>query len=439
MPHQARRDWVPESCENYIQELAARTAGADSGAIEADILALVERNRAIHERDCVNLNPATNCMNPKAEALLARGLGSRPSLGYPGDKYEMGLEAIEQIEVIAAELAAEVFGARHAEIRVASGAMANLYAFMASAPPGAAVIVPPATIGGHVTHHPAGAAGLYGLHIHEAPVDEDGYTLDLDGLRELAHRVRPRLITVGGSLNLFPHPVAGVRAIADEVGALVLFDAAHVCGLLAGRAWPNPLDEGAHLLGMSTYKSLAGPAGGLLLTNEASLAERVDRIAFPGLTANFDAAKSAALALTLLDWREHGEAYAAEMVASAAALAGALDAQGVPVFATTRGFTASHQFAVEAERYGGGQAAAKRLRRANVLACGIGLPRPPVPGDLNGLRLGTPEAVRWGMTAADMPELAALLARALDAPDPGEVAGAVTQFRRRFAELHFVR
>src|SRR3546814_79215 len=128
----ARRSWVPEVCESYVQELAQRTAALPSRDIAERIDDLVERNRAIHERECFNLNPATNVMNPRAEAVLAAGLGSRPSLGYPGDKYEMGLEAIEEIEVIAAALAAEVFRARHAEIRVASGALANLYGFMAT-------------------------------------------------------------------------------------------------------------------------------------------------------------------------------------------------------------------------------------------------------------------------------------------------------------------
>jgi glycine hydroxymethyltransferase len=125
-PVLARREWVPEGPERYVQQLARDTAAGEVSAIEALIDGHIAGNRAIHERDCVNLNPATNVMNPRAEAALASGLGSRPSLGYPGDKYEMGLEAIEKIEVIAAELAAEVFGARYAEIRVPSGAIANL-------------------------------------------------------------------------------------------------------------------------------------------------------------------------------------------------------------------------------------------------------------------------------------------------------------------------
>ena len=121
MPSLAYRNWVPETCESYVQELATKTAGSAAADIAARIESLAERNREIHECDCFNLNPATNVMNPRAEAILAAGLGSRPSLGYPGDKYEMGLEAIEEIEVIAAELSAQVFRAKFAEIRVASG------------------------------------------------------------------------------------------------------------------------------------------------------------------------------------------------------------------------------------------------------------------------------------------------------------------------------
>lgn len=437
MTHLAPRPWVPGACETQVQRLASDVA-KPSAQVAARLDALIARNREIHDEDCFNLNPATNVMNPRAEAALASGIGSRPSLGYPGDKYEMGLEAIEEIEVIAAELAAEVFKARYAEIRVGSGALANLYGFMALARPGDSIIAPPGSIGGHVTHHAAGCAGLYGLTTHAAPIDADGYTLDLKALADLAHAVRPKIITVGGSLNLFPHPVAEVRKIADQVGARVLFDAAHQCGIIAGGAWANPLTEGAHLMTMSTYKSLGGPAGGLIVTNDAAIAERLDAIAFPGLTANFDAAKSAALAYTLLDWRDHGAAYARAMIDLARALAAELAALGLPVFAADRGATTSHQFAVAAAPFGGGQAASRTLRKAGFLACGIGLPIPEVPGDMNGLRIGTPELVRRGVTPADAPALAALIAEALRSNAPETVAPRTRALRARFQGLHFV-
>ncbi|MEM1238127.1 MAG: aminotransferase class I/II-fold pyridoxal phosphate-dependent enzyme [Pseudomonadota bacterium] len=431
----AHRNWVPAPSETLVQDIAAKASSTDSDALLARIEALAEQNRVIHEEECFNLNPATNVMNPKAEALLSSGIGSRPSLGYPGDKYEMGLEAIEEIEVIAAQLCAEVFDAKFAEVRVPSGALANLYGFMATCTAGDTIIAPPAAIGGHVTHHLAGCAGLFGLRIVEAPVNADGYTVDLDRLRDLARAERPKLITIGGSLNLFEHPVAEVRAIADEVGAKLMFDAAHQCGIIAGRAWSNPLTEGAHFMTMSTYKSLGGPAGGLIVSNDAEIAQRLDAIAFPGMTANFDAAKTAALAVTMLDWRDFGAAYAAEMIALSQSLATALDAAGVPVFTGAEGFTNSHQFAVVAERFGGGQAASKKLRQSGFLACGIGLPVAPVDGDMNGLRIGTPELVRWGMTSDDADRLARLISAGLT---DGGVAAEVADWRRIFDTLHFM-
>ncbi len=434
----ARRPWVPAGSERLMRTVAASAAAASPSALLAELDRLVVQNRQIHDLEAINLNPATNIMNPRAEAMLSAGLGSRPSLGYPGDKYEMGLEAIEQIEIIAAELVAEVFGARYAEIRVASGALANLYAFIASCEPGDTIIAPPPAIGGHVTHHVGGSAGQYRLRTVPAPVFADGYTVDVEALRRLARDVRPSLITIGGSLNLYPHPVAAVRAIADEIGAKVLFDAAHLCGLIAGKAWPQPLDEGAHLMTFSTYKSLGGPAGGVVVTNDPQLAQRIDAIAFPGLTANFDAGRVAALAVTMLDWKVAGPAYAVAMVETAARLADELAAAGLPVFDGGGGRTRSHQFALRAHRWGGGQRAAKRLRRANLLACGIGLPDMPVEGDMNGLRMGTPELVRLGMQPENMSELAGLIAGGLDLDrDPSSVALEVTAWRRQFSGVHY--
>ncbi len=433
------RAWLPEVSDSFVSRIAAETAAADSDSIAARLENLAERNREIRRVECFNLDPASNVMNPKAEALLASGLGSSPSLGYPKAKYENGLEAVEEIEAITAELAAEVFQADYAEIRVPSGAIANLYAFMATCKPGDTIIVPPASIGGHVTHHAAGGAGLYGLKIVEAPVDADGYTVDIPALRKLAQDIRPELITIGGSLNLFAHPVREVRAVADEVGARVLFDAAHQCGIIAGGVFENPLAAGAHIMTMSTYKSLGGPAGGLIVTNDAEMAERLEAIAFPGMTANFDAAKSAALAMTLLDWREYGAAYAAKMVSVAQAFAAALEAEGLPVYAADKGFTTSHQFAVLAAEFGGGQTAARHLRKAGFLACGIGLPVEPVEGDMAGLRIGTPEIVRRGVEESDIPEIAALLARALRSDAPEELAAETAALRRKFGGLRFVR
>ncbi|MGO2861962.1 MAG: serine hydroxymethyltransferase [Brevibacterium sp.] len=430
---QTPQPWIPAESRKRTETIAnthlggdgsadsGARAGADSDAttaamsqVTATLESLIADSDRLHDETAFNLNPASNVLNPRAAALLASGSGSRTSLGYAGAKYEMGLEHIEQVEVITAELAARLFNAEFAEVRVPSGAMANLYAFMATCRPGETIIASPTTIGGHVTHHAEGAAGLYGLTTVDAPVDPHTFSYDLDALARLAREVRPSLITMGGSLNLFAHPVAQVREIADEVGARLLFDAAHVCGMIAGRQWANPLDEGAHMMSMSTYKSLGGPSHGLLLSNDADLSQRIDAIAFPGMTANFDASAVAALGVTLADWIARGTDYAAEMRASASALAAELSARGVAPFECAAGFTDSHQFGLLAAPFGGGTRGARILESAGFLTSGIGLPVPEVPGDQNGIRVGTPEIVRRGMSRNDMPRLAELMTRALE-------------------------
>ncbi len=432
MPRLSRRSWVPTDAEDYVQTIADTALTSDADQLRASILALAHASEETHDVECINLNPATNTMSEQARAAM-QALNPRPSLGYPGDKYEMGLEAIEQIEVIAAELAAQIFDADFAEVRIPSGALANLFAFLACTDSGDAIVAPPASIGGHVTHHRTGAAGLRGLTIHDAPIDPEKYTVDVDATRRLAADVSPAMITIGSSLNLTRHDVAGLRSVADEVGAVLLFDAAHLSGPIAGGAWPNPLAEGAHVMTMSTYKSLAGPAGGLLVTNDAEIASAVDAIAFPGLTANFDAAKTAGLAVTLAEWRKHGAEHADMMVTTAAALAQELDNLGAPVVSAGGAHTASHAFALDARSYGGGHACATHLRRANILASAIGLPS----GDGDGLRIGTNELVRWGATVDDMERLAQLVFAALESDSPETLASDATAFRARFTAVHF--
>ncbi len=432
------QSWATAASQELITRIASQVdtkAGAD---VQKWIEELAQENHRLHDIEGINLNPATNILNPRAEKLLASGMGSRASLGHPGDKYETGLGAIEQIEIITQELACEVFGSTYAEFRVPSGAIANLYAFMATTEPHNTIIAPPPSIGGHVTHHKGGSAGLYRLNTISAPVDQTGYTIDIDALRKLAHEVKPKLITVGGSLNLFHHPIAQVRAIADEVGAKVLFDAAHLCGMIAGKVWPQPLVEGAHLMTFSTYKSLGGPAGGLIVTNDDEIAQKLDAIAYPGLTANFDAAKTAALGITLQDWKSVGRDYAQMMVKTSQALAQHLQNLGVNIYAADKGFTTSHQFAILAAPYGGGQTAARRMGEAGLLACGIGLPVEQVEGDLNGLRIGTPEIVRIGMKVEHMQDLAEFIARSLDTNvEPKSVQSEITEWRKQFSGVHY--
>ena len=189
------KPWLPDDCRRVVAEAEARLAGGSADAIERQVLRLVDDHERHMDRETIGLNAGTNVMNPRAAALLGRSLGNRPSLGYPGDKYEMGMEFAEQIEVVAEALVRRLFGAPYAEIRVGSGALANLYAFMATCKAGDRILAFPGEMGGHVTHHRAGVAGLYGLETHPVPYDGKRMAIDLDRLRDTARRLKPKLIT----------------------------------------------------------------------------------------------------------------------------------------------------------------------------------------------------------------------------------------------------
>lgn len=424
-----KRPWTPAGADAWHAEAADALDRLDVSRVAAEIERLAASQQSRVDRACVNLNAAANLMSPRGRALLAGTLGCRPSLGYPGDKYETGLAGAERIEVIAVELARRLFHATFAELRVLSGSLANLYAFMALAAPGDHVLVIPESAGGHATHHAHGAAGLRGLVVHDIPFNAGTMNVDLDGLAARAREVRPRVIAIGASLVLFPYDLAAIRRIADTVEAKIVFDAAHVAGLIAGGMFPQPLDHGADVLTMSTYKTFGGPPGGLVLTNDPAIAERLDRIAYPGLTANFDMGRVAALAVAEADLLAFGAAYARQCVDNAQALAAALHAEGLAVVARCGEYTRSHHVAVDVRSLGGGTQVSRRLEAVNILTTGIPLPLEPIPGDYAGLRLGTQEVTRLGMRSAEMAQIAQWMTRCLV---HGEPASAV---RREVAAL----
>jgi glycine hydroxymethyltransferase len=435
--------WATEAVNRRYAELAAHSADLPGKERLQHLMALVDEQAQWVDRECLNLNPATNAQNPYAEVLVASGIGTRPSLGHPGDKYETGLGPGEEIEVMTSELARRVFRADYAETRLLSGAMANLSVFMATARPGDVIYTLPPAAGGHATHQTFGAAGLYGLEVRSIPIQADEasatWQVDLEALAAEVEQTRPRLLALGGSLAFAPYPIREVRAIADRVGARLLFDAAHLSLLIAGEAFQQPLAEGAHVMTTSTYKALGGPPGGLLLTNDADLATKIDAIVYPGLTANNDLGRMAALAVCLNDLLDFGHAYAARCVETAQALAQALAAAGLPVAGHAPIYTQTHHLALDARRWGGGTRAARLLEPANMLATGIGLPLPEIPGDQNGLRLGVQELVRWGMGPAEMPQVARLLARVLVGnEEAAALRDEVVAFRARFQEMGYI-
>ncbi|MBI2256401.1 MAG: aminotransferase class I/II-fold pyridoxal phosphate-dependent enzyme [Proteobacteria bacterium] len=435
-------NWLPAEVATFIARHEARYGAMPLLALDGELDRLVTDHERLVDCDCINLYAGTNIPNPRATALLGSTLGSRPNLGAPGAKYNKGMVHAEQLEIMLSMLLKKLFKADFVEHRVGSGSLANLYAYMATCKPGDAIMAFSDAAAGHPTHHEIGAAGLYGLKVHEVPFDTAKMDVNVDALRDVAKRIRPRLIIVAGSMCLFPYNVAAVRAVADEIGAYVLYDAAHMGGLIAGGAFQRPLVEGAHLMTGSTYKSFGGPPSGVVLTNSPELAEKLDKIAFPGLTANFDLSRTAAMIVAVMDLLEFGSTYAKACVANAQALAIALDKIGIAVFKPSGRdqFTTSQHVALDARSYGGGNAASARIEPANILFTSIGLPLPAMPGDANGIRIGTQEITRWGFKPTDMADIAALIARVLV---KGELAASVRPdamaLRHRFQDIHFIR
>ena len=430
--------WLREALREHYERLSSALDLAPRAVPDAvgEVVRAEERHV---ERGSIVLYAGTNVMSPLARRMLATGLGSRPSMGPPGDKYQTGwVHHTERLEVLTVQLACRIFGARYAEVRLQSGSLANLAVYAALTQPGDPIMALPERAEGHASHHVIGMAGIRGLRVEEIPFDDRAMQVDLGGLRRVALAVRPKLIVLGASLMPWPQPVAEAAPIARESGARLVYDAAHVAGLIAGGRFQHPLDEGADVMTCSTYKSFGGPPGGLVITNDPEVAEGLDRAAYPQMTANYDVGRLASLAVAeaevLAFWPEYAEA----CLANARALAEALSAHGFNVPGGDRGFTASHHVAVDATELGGGERAARHLEPTGILLSQIALPwdRPGQPA--GGLRMGTQEVTRWGLGPEEMARIAAWMRRALlngEAPEP--ISREVTELRGTFAELRY--
>ena len=318
---------------------------ADARAFRAHVLDAVEgwtpRELADHAIDlnrrqaehlierCINLYPGTNIMSPGVTTLLGSSVASRASEGHPGSKYQTGLHWVEEAEVLAGELMRNLFHADYAEVRALSGSMANMAVLNSLTEPGDPIFSLTTSAGAHISHGKAGAAGYRRLDIHPIPYLPHEWRIDLDQLRTEVRAVRPRMIILGASLILFPYPVREIRTLADEVGAILMYDAAHVAGMIAGGNWQDPLAEGAHVMTASTYKSFGGPPGGVVLTNDEDIARKADHAVFPGMTANFHTNRMAPLAVAAAEMMEFGQAYTTNCAENAQVLAQAFVQDGL--------------------------------------------------------------------------------------------------------------
>jgi glycine hydroxymethyltransferase len=396
--------------------------------LELEALIAEEQRRQVTG---LQLIASENFTSPAVMRAVGSVLTNKYSEGYPGKRYYGGNEVIDSIEALAIERVKELFGADHANVQPHSGANANMCVYQALLSPGDTVLGLGLDHGGHLTHgSPVNASGIFYRFVNYGVGDEE--RIDMDQVRDLALEHRPRMIVAGTTSyprRIDPEPF---KAIADEVGALLLFDIAHLAGLVAGGAHPNPVPY-ADVVTFTTHKTLRGPRGGCILT-KAEHAAPVDKAVFPGWQGgpleHVIAGKAVAFREAMSD---HFRDYAHRIVANASALAAALAENG---FRMVSGGTDTHMIVVDLRTFDADLTG--KEAQAVLDSAGITLNKNTVPDDprspfvTSGVRIGTPSVTTQGMTPAEMPEIASLITRALR--DRGS-ADAISAVRSEVADL----
>ena len=379
----------------------------------------------------LQLIASENFTSPAVMRAVGSVLTNKYAEGYPGKRYYGGNAVVDDIEALAIARAKELFGAEHANVQPHSGANANMCAYQALLEPGDTVLGMSLDHGGHLTHgSPVNASGIlyhfvgYGVGAEER--------IDLDEVRALAIEHRPKMIVAGTTSyprRLDPEPF---RAIADEVGALLLFDIAHLAGLVAGGAHPNPVPY-ADVVTLTTHKTLRGPRGGCILST-SELAQRIDKAVFPGWQGGPLEHVIAGKAIAFGEAQDPSFAeYARQVVVNASALAEALAGEG---FRLVSGGTDNHLMVVDLRPFD--EELTGKQAQATLDEAGITLNKNTVPDDprspfvTSGVRIGTPSVTTQGMTETEMATIASLIAAALRARDD---ATALAEVRQQVAAL----
>ena len=370
-------------------------------------------DEARRQAEKFRLIPSENYVSLAVLEACGTVLTNKYSEGYPGRRYYEGQQLIDPIESIAVERAQALFGADHANVQPYSGSPANLAVYLAFAKPGDTVMGMSLSAGGHLTHgSPASVTGKWFRPVHYGVRRDTGRT-DMDEVRELALKERPKIIICGGTAIPRTIDYPAFAAIADEVGALLVADIAHIAGLIAGGAHPSPVGH-VPVITTTTHKTLRGPRGAMILT-DAEHATAIDKAVFPGLQGGPHNHTTAGIAVALREAAQPSfRGYAAQVVANAKALATALTALGYDLVS---GGTDNHLLLVDLTSKGiAGKPAAKALDKAGIELNFNSVPFDQrKPFDPSGIRLGTPAITTRGLRAEQMAPLAAWMDEAITA------------------------
>jgi glycine hydroxymethyltransferase len=376
-----------------------------------------------------------NITSPAVRQLLATDFGHRYAEGKVGHRYYQGVKYIDEVEQYAIDLALKLFRAEHVNVQPISGVNANIAAFFALSNLNDALMALDTSHGGHISHGTKSGPGIRHLRIVKHPFDYEEMNIDSDAMVSTIYEKRPKIVLFGASLFLFPHPVKEACDAAREVGATIVYDSAHVLGLIAGQEFQDPLREGVDVMTGSTHKTFPGPQGGIIFTTR-ELADAIDDAVFPGTVSNHHLHHVAGLAVTLVEMLEFGKAYAQQTIKNAKTLGAALYDDGFNVLCPDKEFTESHQIVLDVER---ASAFAVALEEANIIANKNLLPWDDhdAPENPSGIRFGTQELTRLGMKESEMRVVAGLVARVLNGEAPEKVKKDVVEFKNNYQEVEY--
>ncbi len=411
--------------------------------VREDLLKVIELTNTHNVwrlRETVNLIASENVMSPVAMAVYLSDPMHRYAEGKPFKRHYQGTRFIDELEVMADQLMGRLFDTDMVDLRPISGTVANAAVFRVLAQPGDQAVIAPVQAGAHVSHTKFGTLGALGIEQVELPYDEERMNVDIDRAVKVIEEVKPKFAVLGGSVYLFPHPVKEISEAAHSVGGKLVYDAAHVLGLIAGGVWENPLKHGADLMTASTHKTFPGPQGGVIVASDREVFKEVGKTIFPWFVSNHHLHRLPATAVTALEMIEFGRQYAEQIVKNARRLAEALAERGFKVLAESLGYTMSHQVLVDVSPQGGGAKAAALLEQANIIVNRNLLPHDPPEALKNpsGLRIGVQEMTRFGMKEDEMETIADLMERVvIKGDDPAKVREEVKAFRAKFLRVHY--
>ena len=353
-------------------------------------------------------------------ATLGSTLSNKYAEGYPGKRYYGGCEEVDKAEIIAIDRAKDLFGAEHANVQPHSGASANIAVYLAFTKPGDTILAMSLPHGGHLTHGSKVNFSGKWFNVESYGVRQDNELIDYDELRDTAIRTKPKMICSGATAYPSLVDFEKIRAICDEVGAIMWVDAAHFIGLVAGKAIPSPVPY-ADVVSFTTHKVLRGPRGGMILA-KAEHAAAIDKAVFPGIQGGPIMSAVAGKAVALAECATPAyQKYAKDVIVNAKALAAALESEGMRAVS---GGTQTHLALMDIRSTGvTGKVADERCGQAGIVMNKNSIPYDPEkPGITSGIRVGTPATTTQGMGVAEMQTIASFIARAIKTDDEKTLA-----------------